>query len=201
MALITKINLIILALIVINCCECGTEHKDQLCALESFYHETNGDNWIHKWNWMNNSVNYCDWHGVLCDTDNYVIELRLACNNLSGKLPSKISFLEKLIVIDLYDNNIIYGLEYLTNMPKLTRMDLSANNVVESIPSSIGLLSSLRAINLYGNKLYGPVKNLSMSLINFFGTVDFSLKNQKDSFQNQLNISQIWSFYRWHTIN
>ena len=51
-------------------------------SLTDLYHSTNGNDWFNKTNWLNTSVSYCFWFGILCDNDKNVISILLSQNNL-----------------------------------------------------------------------------------------------------------------------
>ena len=55
-------------------------------SLESLRAVTGGDDWIDKWNTMDDP---CGWKGVSCNSDNStVLSLILPSNNLTGTLPN-----------------------------------------------------------------------------------------------------------------
>ena len=46
---------------------------NQLSALRALYTATSGDGWIKRDKWMNNSISYCEWHGITCSSKNVVM--------------------------------------------------------------------------------------------------------------------------------
>ena len=79
----------------------------ELESLKTVYNETGGEYWLNNTGWMT-LPDHCDWHGVMCDEEKeYVIELHLPNNNLTGGFPSNQLFkLYKLKRLDLRDNNL-----------------------------------------------------------------------------------------------
>ena len=65
-------------------------------ALIDFYHSTEGPSWIRQDNWLSETLPHCEWHGVICDENQQVIEIQLFDNGLSGYLPESLGNLKKL---------------------------------------------------------------------------------------------------------
>ena len=59
-------------------------------VLVEFYHSTGGPDWVKSDHWLSTAVPHCEWHGVRCDDDGYVVELTLFDNDLEGPLPATI---------------------------------------------------------------------------------------------------------------
>jgi len=79
----------------------------ELESLKTIYDEMGGEYWLNNTGWMT-LPDHCDWHGVMCDEGKeYVIELHLPNNNLTGRFPSNhLSKLYKLKILELRDNNL-----------------------------------------------------------------------------------------------
>ena len=58
---------------------CTTE----LEALLNIYDANGGEDWTGASKWDTN-VTYCDWEGVTCNRENYVVELNLSTFGLTG---------------------------------------------------------------------------------------------------------------------
>jgi len=58
-------------------------------ALIDLYNSTNGSNWQRKENWLSDR-SICEWQGVKCDSNQQVVTLSLAFNNLTGHIPDSI---------------------------------------------------------------------------------------------------------------
>ena len=74
-------------------------------TLIQLYRATNGLVWTHSDNW-NTSAPVCDWYGVNCDEDEAVTQLTLPENNLDGFLPTALSNLTKLKLLDVSQSAI-----------------------------------------------------------------------------------------------
>ena len=77
-------------------------------ALTAFYHATGGLNWEEDEGWR--SVAPPDqWHGVVTDSNGRVAELRLANNQLTGRIPPKLGDLSNLTAPGLKWNQLMGG--------------------------------------------------------------------------------------------
>ncbi|KAK4364266.1 hypothetical protein RND71_015624 [Anisodus tanguticus] len=88
----------------------------------------------------NESVPFCQWHGVVCGTRNHrVTELNLLDQKLMGVLSPSVG-----------------------NLSFLIRLDIGNNSISGNIPPELGHLSRLRYLYLYNNSFYGEIPtNLS----------------------------------------
>ena len=130
---------------------------DDRAALASLYHATNGPNWTTGTNWLSDAP-VGDWHGVTADPTGHVTELRLADNNLRGRIPPTLRGLAMLRVLHLGDNHlrgpIPPELGYLAQLEALV---LVSNRLSRAIPSALGRLATLRVLDLRDNQLQGAV--------------------------------------------
>jgi hypothetical protein len=74
-------------------------------ALAAFYHTTGGLNWEEDEGWRSDAPPD-QWHGVVTDSNGRVAELRLANNQLTGRIPPKLGDLSNLAELDLLDNQL-----------------------------------------------------------------------------------------------
>ena len=58
-------------------------------ALIALYNSTVGANWTDNTGWMGEVGTECDWYGVTCSSD-FVSEISMPANNLSGSIPGLI---------------------------------------------------------------------------------------------------------------
>jgi len=87
-----------------------------------------------------------------------VVRLELAKNNITGKLPRTIYFLDKLELLALGDNELSGNIPNTIGYCKsLKGIDLKDNNLSYQIPSSIGLLRNLTHLCLGNNQLAGVI--------------------------------------------
>ncbi|KAK4344935.1 hypothetical protein RND71_035111 [Anisodus tanguticus] len=89
----------------------------------------------------NESVPFCQWHGVVCGTRNHrVTELNLLDQKLAGVLSPSVG-----------------------NLSFLIRLDIGNNSISGNIPPELGRLSRLRYLHLYNNSFHGEIPvNLSL---------------------------------------
>ncbi|MDM8544906.1 Calx-beta domain-containing protein [Candidatus Venteria ishoeyi] len=99
-------------------------------ALLSFYHSSNGEQWLKQDNW--NTTEACsNWYGLEVE-DGHVISIELEANNLTGILTPDLAML-----------------------PQLSYLSLSENRITGTIPPELGTLSALSGLYLSGNQFEG----------------------------------------------
>ncbi|CAJ1959537.1 unnamed protein product [Cylindrotheca closterium] len=140
------------------------EQLPQRLALSCLFYATNpcgsnpcGDRWVTYTNWLSDT-SHCQWHGVVCDENNKVLEVDLNNNGLKGQLPSELQMLTALTKLDLSNNNIFAPIP--TTIGKFTSLqvlNLSHNVMVGSIPSEAYQATSLQLVHLNDNALTGSL--------------------------------------------
>ena len=94
-----------------------------------------------------------------CSSEGPLPELRyldLSKNQLVGRLPERLSQLEKLIYLDLSDNKLQGPIPAsFGTFKNLNEMRLQWNELNGSLPVSFGQLSELVVLEVYGNRLTG----------------------------------------------
>lgn len=119
-------------------------------ALASFYYTLNGDRWTNKENWLTGE-SACNWHGISCDTTSeFLYEIDLAKNNLTGHIPRELGL-----------------------FPELRSLVLTSNHLVGTIPADVlGNIPELSILFLNDNKLSGDLAQLSsLNSNNFLSTM------------------------------
>jgi hypothetical protein len=127
-------------------------------VLNVLYLSLGGEDWVEHKGWLeaNDGCTPCCFSGVTCDGET-VIAIELEGNNLRGTLPSELSLLKSLSVLDVSSNSISGTLpSQFGRLTSLAQLLLGINNISGSIPSEVGLLSKLQALDLQRNKLVGP---------------------------------------------
>src|SRR5262249_46944973 len=75
-------------------------------VLVDFYQSTRGANWVKQDNWLSQTADHCQWHGVECDASGHVTQLTLYDNDLDGPLPESLCRLERLQTLYFSFNRI-----------------------------------------------------------------------------------------------
>lgn len=98
--------------------------------LERLYTDTGGQYWFNNEGWKDeNDLEHCNWYGVTCNDQNYLTEIYLRNNNLTGHTcwACRIDF-EDLIKLDLAQNQIsMEKSSRLLYNRKLEYIDMSEN--------------------------------------------------------------------------
>nr|XP_034920424.1 MDIS1-interacting receptor like kinase 2-like [Populus alba] len=107
--------------------------------------------------WVGSSP--CKWLGITCDNSGSVAHFSLPHFGLRGTLHSfNFSSFPNLLTLILSKNSL-YGTipSHISNLTKITYLDLCDNHFTGNIPLEIGLLKSLNFFNLWKNKLSGSI--------------------------------------------
>ncbi|KAL7219373.1 hypothetical protein ACSBR2_012440 [Camellia fascicularis] len=135
--------------------------------------------------------------------------LNLSSSNFTGRIPSKICHLSKLISLDLsylgyyyyapqlgglylYENNLNGQIpDSLGNMSQLTNLYLSGNNLSGQIPDALGNMSQLTNLVLFVNNLNGQIPD-SLGNMSQLTLLDLSGNNLNGQIPDSLgNMSQL----------
>ena len=137
-------------------------------ALIDFYDKTNGPNWNDDFenNWKVTPTP-CDWKGITCHDNGYVIEIVRDGRNLSGKLPPSLAALTNLKVLKL-NGNQLNGIipSNLNELTHLEQLHLHNNQFSGPIPINLSSLNSLTELFLQNNQLDGEVPSALIQLTN-----------------------------------
>ncbi|KAI3468175.1 hypothetical protein Pfo_024838 [Paulownia fortunei] len=100
----------------------------------------------------------CDWPEIHCSRDGSVTGIFLKNYNLTGSIPSSISTLENLKILDLAFNFFPGNFPTaILNFSKLQYLDLSQNYFAGNIPENISRLQSLQYLDLSANNFTGDI--------------------------------------------
>lgn len=125
-------------------------------ALESFYAQTNGDNWVNNDNWLV-SGNPATWFGITVESG-HVSRIYLPFNGLSGPIPAAIGAFTSLTELEMWGNQLTGPIPpELGNLTGLTFLDLQVNQLTGNIPSGLGNLINLEQLALGNNQLTGNI--------------------------------------------
>ena len=91
--------------------------------------------------------------------------LNLSSNLISGEIPTEIGELKELQELILANNKISGTIPFsLGDLKKLNSIDLSGNSLLGSVPSSFGNFPNLLSMDLSNNKLNGSIPNECLNL-------------------------------------
>ncbi len=138
--------------------------------LIALYNNTGGDNWTNKSGWKTPPLEpdgfaaigtENTWYGVTCDSgNNYVTQININNNNLTGTIPSEIGNHTSLLRIFLYSNKLSGAIPpEIGNLTNLTYLDLHSNQISGSIPPEIGNLTNIQSLSLNINQLSGLISS------------------------------------------
>ena len=118
-------------------------------ALRALYAATNGNNWLFKTNWLDNSTSHCTWHGVNCDAGGNVTSLGLYANSLAGTLPKELRLLSALSILQM-NSNILSGtlLPELGSLTQMSELSLSSTSLSGTLLPELGMLSAIVILDL-----------------------------------------------------
>ncbi|KAL1367795.1 hypothetical protein AAHE18_02G076200 [Arachis hypogaea] len=105
-----------------------------------------------KLNVWNQSIGCCNWSGVTCNDEGYVIGLDLSGESITG---------------GFNDSSSLFGLQH------LQKLNLAANNFNSMIPSAFGLLDKLTYLNLSHAGFVGQIP-IEISQLTRLVTLDIS---------------------------
>jgi hypothetical protein len=110
------------------------------------------DSWNVKDGWMTDQ-NECDWYGIRCNDQGFLITFNLTSNGLSGLIPYEITLLsETLKSLDLSFNDLDNSYDELSWLAELTNLQIldvhETNFQADGIPSYLRQLADLRKLFL-----------------------------------------------------
>jgi hypothetical protein len=125
-------------------------------ALVALYNSTNGPDWADNNGWLAADTP-CSWSGIEC-TNDYVHDISLGYNQLTGILPPELGNLSHLHGLGLSSNRL-YGPipAELGNLSELVTLEMSGNQLTGPVPAELGDLSKLRSLSLGNNQLSGSI--------------------------------------------
>jgi RHS repeat-associated protein len=175
-------------------------------ALKDLYDSTNGSGWTQKsaWptigNWNKNitATQMDAWLGVTVANGD-ITGLAISSNNLTGKIPTSISRLTGLKILNFQSNKLSGRIPTgVTELVNLTELRLYNNQLTGSIPEDIGNLVSLTVLTFARNNLSGSIPvsigNLT-KLTSILLYINPGLTGElPESFYNLVNLTQIYIY-------
>ncbi|KAF3457402.1 hypothetical protein FNV43_RR02059 [Rhamnella rubrinervis] len=110
----------------------------------------------------------CQWVGLSCNELGRITEIYVNGTNLRGTLYNfNFSSFPNLLTLVLYNVSLHGSIpQQISNLSRLTHLDLRRNHLSGNIPSEIGILSSLRGIFLSWNDLTDSLPKVIASVAN-----------------------------------
>lgn len=105
--------------------------------LQTFYDATNGDSWVNRESWTDDTIPMCQQEGNTCNTCGKVTRIVLDDHNLSGTLPREVGFLDRLVELDISGNTVQGTIPEELALAPLLLLDVSANKFTEFVPGAL----------------------------------------------------------------
>lgn len=157
----------------------ASDTQSDSLALVTFYHQTDGPNWITKTNWLTGPLS--TWHGIGVSNGRVEI-IQLYANNLNGSIPPEIGQLDALRELWVHFNKLkgdvpielsdLHHLEVLYindneltgplqpswgNFTKMREFYVNNNRFTGHIPPELSLMATTMMFNVSKNQLTGPI--------------------------------------------
>ena len=171
----------------------------QRYTLALLYLSTNGKNWTEQDEWLE-SDNECNWHSrrvSACNAQNELVFLDIPANNARGTLPPELSVLSPALIELKLNGNLLTGSipSSLSRLSKLEVLDISNGMLTGIIPDSLGNLSNLRIMNLSKNPSLGGTFPGSLSDLPFLEELYVSQTNLSEPINEsicELDLKSFW---------
>ena len=82
----------------------GQHNKYTLAHTDMYDPNSDPAGWAVDDNWLEPSEHYCDWWGVICDSNQRVTQLQLSGNNMLGVFAPEVQHLRHLEILELFNN-------------------------------------------------------------------------------------------------
>lgn len=153
----------------------------QRYIMSLLYYSLNGHGMQNSSMWLSKSGE-CNWYQVSCSKNNRVIKIDLSGQNLTGTIPSEISYLTNLEEL-LLNNNAIQGRipSTIGGLENLITFDVGTNIMTGNLPVSFFTLMALQVAVLSDNRFKG---SLSSSIGNLTNLEQLML--QKNAFNEKV---------------
>lgn len=110
--------------------------------------------WTTETNWLS-AEDECTWFGLECALrggGNAVTSIDLSANSVQGTIPSDVSLLSHLSILNLGSNNITGSIpDSVSSLTEIQELDLSSNNLSGDITEAIGSMTNITVLRLSKN--------------------------------------------------
>jgi len=167
------------------------EFENERSILKLLFDNLEGTGWHSKNNWYDDTVTFCDWHGITCTSDRKSVQaIHLASNGLKGTLPDVVFDLPNLLELNLASNEVSVNFDNIGNAKRLEYLNIdengidslngiqsasalrflhASNNSFTKFPTEIISLANLQVLYLSFHTFETTIPNLSgLSQLSFF---------------------------------
>ncbi|XP_019225344.1 PREDICTED: protein STRUBBELIG-RECEPTOR FAMILY 6-like isoform X2 [Nicotiana attenuata] len=188
------IQIVVVALLFVNCHSFATADTDPSDALRVMYSSLNSPAQLTNWN-SSDSSDPCgeSWKGITC-SGNRVTEIQISGLGLSGSMGYQLTSLTSVTNFDISNNNLGNQIPYQLP-PNVQRLNLAGNGFTGGLPYSISQMTSLQYLNVSHNQIQGELNDMFGSLSSL-NTLDISFNSMTgklpQSFQSLTSMKKIY---------
>ena len=173
-------------------------------TLAVFYRATAGHDWIDNTGWLSEGP-LDKWHGVWTDDRGWVDSLRLAGNELHGRIPPELGSLTHLEALSLGRNRLTGTIpSELGKLANLENLTLGWNSLWGTIPPELGNLANLGRLDLMANNLSGALPQSFLQLekleslyLRWGGDEELCVPGSPVFFEWLEEVSGSWRYCNW----
>jgi len=154
----------------------------QRYVLMVLYYQCGGTKWSNYNNWMSVALE-CEWYGIGCNGELEVTNITLDNNKLEGIIPSELSSVDSLEVLELNTNSLkgtntsFFDGFFQHDLINFKTFDVSNNYLSGTIPAQFEKYGNLTKLSLINNEFTGsfPVEITNLRKLVFLGLSSNSL--------------------------
>jgi Leucine-rich repeat (LRR) protein len=157
----------------------GEKDMSELDIIVDLYVSLRGSAWVQKSGWAEfddllssativqpDAVNVCSFHGITCNANKSIEEIKLSNNGLIGTVPTTIFQLSSLTTLDLSRNAATVtpeGLSALARAGTVSKLHIASTHSIDL--TGIGAANSLRVLDVSGIEFGTPVPSELFNLV------------------------------------
>jgi Leucine-rich repeat (LRR) protein len=151
----------------------------ELDIIVDLYVSLRGTAWVHKSGWAElddlldtnttvqpGAVNLCSFHGITCNANKTIEEIKLSNNGLIGTIPTTIFQLSSLTALDVSRNAVTLtpqGLSAMAQAGTVSKLHISSTHSIDL--TGIGSATSLRVLDVSGIDFGTPIPSELFNLV------------------------------------